>query len=426
MNIGMQAWGSAGDLRPMLALGGALAARGHRVTLSVAAVDGRDYASLAAGLGVELRALAPLFSTREEMTCVAPLIAGRISQERQYTALFDRLLFPFESELWRAALAQARDSDVIVTHPLAYPAGAAAEKYGRPLVTHNLSDMGVPSGAYPPANLAPVLNFFNSAAVNRLAWRVSDWAAGQLFLRRMNSFRAQVGVPALTSFFGQGVNSPYLNLLSASPFLCPPRADWAAHTEVCGYFTVPLDRTDLTRHKAVADFIAAGAPPVLMGFGSMSDFDAHLPALENIFAQAAALAGARAIIQIPGRETEIRGDCLFTGLIEHRAVAPCCAAMVHHGGAGSTHTALLCGVPQIIVAHIADQPYWGRLIYQKGLGPRHFTRPALTAQRLAASIKRVLSDPGYKTRAGQAAKDVAGDGGAPLAAELIERTYGNG
>jgi len=129
----------------------------------------------------------------------------------------------------------------------------------------------------------------------------------------------------------------------------------------------------------------------------------------------------RAIIQLPHREPELKGNVLIIGSAEHRAIAPHCMAMVHHGGAGTTHTALLCGVPQIIVSHLADQPYWGRIIHAKGLGPKHLSRARLTAARLADRIKTVTTTPDFKTKAAQAAAFAQTEHGTALAADLIER-----
>ena len=53
MRIGMQTWGSDGDIRPMLALGGGLVKRGHRVRIAVGSVDGKDYTALSDRLGIE-------------------------------------------------------------------------------------------------------------------------------------------------------------------------------------------------------------------------------------------------------------------------------------------------------------------------------------------------------------------------------------
>ncbi|MDD4005064.1 MAG: glycosyltransferase [Elusimicrobiaceae bacterium] len=423
MKIGIQAWGSAGDVRPLLALGGELAARGHSVTLAVTPVDNRDYAVLANNLGVELRMLRSPFPTRAGLAAVAPAVMGRGLQVRQFMASLELMLFSMERDMTDAALRLARENDVLIGHTLAYPLNAAAAKFSKPYITQALSALAVPSGEYPPDHLYP-LAFLKNSRLNRAAWRFTDLTAGLLFLRRMNRLRAELGVAPVKSFLDEGVASPLLNLISASVALCPPRPDWAGRNEVCGFFEVPAARTDLPQEPGISEFIASGSPPVFMGFGSMSDFDPEPAALETLFETAARLAGTRAIIQLPGRPTEARGAVLVTGSAEHRAILPRCSAIVHHGGAGTTHTALLCGTPQIIVSHLADQPYWGRIISAHGLGPAHLARAGLTAPELARRIKLVLPDDGYKRRAQAAARFVKTEHGTALAADLIERTCG--
>ncbi len=416
MKIGIQTWGSAGDTRPALALGGELAARGHHVTAVVTPVDNRDYTNLAANLGIELRTLKSPFSSRTEMTAMAPAIMGRTMEYAQYRATLELMLFSVEKEMTEAALRLAAENDVLIGHLLVYPLGAAAAKLGKPYITHTLSDIAIPSAAYPPYNLHVVPAFFN-----RTAWRIADFAASQLFLKRINRLRAELGVPPAKSFLREAVTSPLLNIVSASAALCPPQADWTGRHEVCGFFPVPHEKTDLPLAPAITEFIQAGPAPVFMGFGSMSDFDPDTKTLESVFTEAAAKAGVRAIIQLPHREPELKGNVLIIGSAEHRAIAPHCMAMVHHGGAGTTHTALLCGVPQIIVSHLADQPYWGRIIHAKGLGPKHLSRARLTAARLADRIKTVTTTPDFKTKAAQAAAFAQTEHGTALAADLIER-----
>jgi UDP:flavonoid glycosyltransferase YjiC (YdhE family) len=75
------------------------------------------------------------------------------------------------------------------------------------------------------------------------------------------------------------------------------------------------------------------------------------------------------------------------------------AAVVHHGGAGTTGATLRAGVPSLIVAHMGDQPYWGRRVHELGVGATPIRRHALTAERLADSIGALTSDRALQARA---------------------------
>jgi sterol 3beta-glucosyltransferase len=81
------------------------------------------------------------------------------------------------------------------------------------------------------------------------------------------------------------------------------------------------------------------------------------------------------------------------------------AAAVHHGGAGTTAAALRAGLPSLIVPFIADQPFWGEVVHQAGVGPRPIAQGKLTVDGLAWAIGQLVSDEAMRQRA-QALGDV--------------------
>ena len=85
---------------------------------------------------------------------------------------------------------------------------------------------------------------------------------------------------------------------------------------------------------------------------------------------------------------------------------PHMAAVIHHGGAGTTASSAVSGVPQIIVPHILDQYYWGHQIYQSKLGPKPIWRSQLTAKKLAAAIRECLSNQQIRKRAKEASEAI--------------------
>ena len=95
------------------------------------------------------------------------------------------------------------------------------------------------------------------------------------------------------------------------------------------------------------------------------------------------------------------------------------AAIIHHGGAGTTASAAASGVPQIIIPHILDQYYWGHHIHQSGLGPEPIWRRALTVKKLSQSIGFCLSDPGVVNKAAKVAKKIRAMDSLEMAADLI-------
>lgn len=68
------------------------------------------------------------------------------------------------------------------------------------------------------------------------------------------------------------------------------------------------------------------------------------------------------------------------------------AAIIHHGGAGTTHTAARAGIPQIIVPHVFDQYYWANRVFKLNIGTKPIYRSHLTSHKLLASINEILAN----------------------------------
>ena len=77
---------------------------------------------------------------------------------------------------------------------------------------------------------------------------------------------------------------------------------------------------------------------------------------------------------------------MSVGGVSHERLFPRLAAIVHHGGAGTTTAAARAGVPQLVVPHLVDQYYWAERVAGLGLGPRGLARATLTADRLADTL----------------------------------------
>jgi UDP:flavonoid glycosyltransferase YjiC (YdhE family) len=152
-------------------------------------------------------------------------------------------------------------------------------------------------------------------------------------------------------------------------------------------------------------FLAAGPPPIYAGFGSMPVRDQirNMP----LIADAARRAGQRVVIgkfwDAPS-ELANSDDVFFIKKYPHRKLFPQMAAVVHHGGAGTTATTAISGVPQIIVPHLLDQYYWGNQVYQSGLGPRPIWRSKLTAAKLARAIRETLSNGEIHRKTGEVSR----------------------
>jgi UDP:flavonoid glycosyltransferase YjiC (YdhE family) len=248
----------------------------------------------------------------------------------------------------------------------------------------------------------------------------------------MNRFRKRVGLPPIDDLMRDGWPSHRLNLLASSPaFLDARPADWPAWHQLCGFLELPSHEHE-TLSPDVERFLAAGSAPVFMGFGSLMPTEGHhLDETIATFEEAARIAGCRAIVQAEIDPTFARGatvdrrrdDVLYVRRTPHKVLFPRCAAVVHHCGAGTTHTTLRAGAPSIPVPHVSDQFAWSGELHRLGAAPAMLRRTAWSAKTLASRITEVLNDPRMKNAAMAMSARMQGDNGPETAADLIESAF---
>lgn len=415
MRVGIQAWGSEGDIRPMVALGHGLVQRGHTVELVYTDIANRHYREVAATLGMTARPVAtPVIADENALYEIGltaintgnPLLQGKI--------IYDRLLRPVEDQIFDAAVDLCRRSDLLVTHLLLNQSRAAAELAGTPAVSVTFAHSLVPSRHIRPEGLPRL-----GEAGNALGWSLARFVLNLAMRGPVNDFRRRVGVAPVQDLLLDGWASHLLNLVAVSPAICAEPPDWPKWNRVCGFLALPS-----TKHEplapALAAFLDAGEPPVFMGFGSLMPVStSYLTDSVALMKEAARLAGCRAIIQaeVPPEQGDRH---LIVGRSPHAQVFPRCAAVVHHCGAGTTHTTLAAGVPSVCVPHVSDQPGWAEALQRLGVAPAAAPHRTLTAVRLASRIKEVLATPGMRTRAAAMAERMKADDGPARAAVLIE------
>jgi sterol 3beta-glucosyltransferase len=211
-----------------------------------------------------------------------------------------------------------------------------------------------------------------------------------------------------------------LRLYAYSPVVLPTPADWDRSSVAAGYWF--LDRPRSWEPSAsLRAFLIAGPPPVYVGFGSMPSQDAArttrivLAALERT-GQRGVLAtgwGGLAAADLPPSVyllAEAPHDWLF----------PQMAAVVHHGGAGTTAAALRAGVPTVICPFFGDQPFWGRRVATLGAGPPPIPQRRLTVDALSAAVRTAVSDPAIRERAAAVGAAIRAEDGVYNAIAAIE------
>jgi sterol 3beta-glucosyltransferase len=216
-------------------------------------------------------------------------------------------------------------------------------------------------------------------------------------------------------------------LYGISPSVIRPPADWdAARVHLTGYWF--LDPPGGWKPPEALDrFLAGGGPPVYIGFGSMASRDPEATAVTVL--QAVNRAGQRAIIHRGwgGMHAEELPDSVFMiDSVPHSWLFPRVAAVVHHGGAGTTAAGLASGVPSIVVPFHGDQPFWGQRVAELGAGPAPIPRKKMTVGRLAAAIDAVLTDTAMRGRAAELGARIRSEDGIARAVYLIRQAVERG
>ncbi|MFD2420207.1 glycosyltransferase [Amycolatopsis pigmentata] len=395
MRVLLSTTGSRGDLEPLVAL----AVRLRALDVQVRVCAPPDTGERLAEAGVPLVPVGP--STRamgHGKKAPSPKDAPRLSAEAIATQ--------FEQ-----VPAAVEGCDAVVATGLLAAAVAVrsvAEKRGIPYVYACHCPIYLPSPHYPPP---PPLGEPPARDVtdNRVLWERNNRSAYQRFGDPLNSRRAAIGLPPVEDIFGYGYTDR--PLLAADPVLAPLRPTDLDVVQT-GAWILPDERPLPVELEA---FLAAGPPPVYVGFGSLrAPADAARVAIESIRAL-----DRRVILSRGWADLALiddRDDCFVVGEVNQQALFGRVAAVVHHGGVGTTTVATRAGAPQVVVPQIADQPYFAGRVAALGVGVAH-DGPTPTVESLSAALATALA-PEIRARASAVAGTIRTDG-ATVAAKLL-------
>ncbi|MEU3992203.1 glycosyltransferase [Streptomyces platensis] len=405
MRVVLSTWGSRGDVEPLAAL--AVRLREFGAEARVCAPPDEEFATLLAGVGVELVPLGP--SVRSVVTGERPPTAQdafRLAPEL-VAARFDTLS------------AAAEGADALLATGL-MPAGApdVAEKLGIPYVFACFHPFGLPSRHFRPG-ARPGTPSPREETDLKVLWEQDGRRVNALYGEALNRHRAAIGLPP--------VDSVRDHVLTGRPWLAadPVLGPWQEMTELdlvqTGAWILPDERP---LPEGLEAFLDDGEPPVYVGFGSMAlhtSKDLARVAVEAVRAQGHRVLLARGWAELA--RIDDRDDCFVVGEVNQQALFARVAAVVHHGGAGTTTTAARAGAPQVVVPQIADQPHWGARVAELGIGAAH-DGPAPTVGSLSAALTTALA-PETGVRARAVAGTIRTDG-ATLAAKMLLDAAGRG
>jgi len=409
--------GSRGDVQPYLALGQGLRAAGYDVRLATHA----DFEALVRDHGLDFFAI-EANGRALQASEVGDRMLRAGSNPFAFMREFVRLRVPLLRELMSHCREACVGADAVLLSPTALLIGqSVAEALRLPTVWTSLQ---------PTSPSRFQANFLFPAApawlpdgglYNLATHLVAGETVWQLVRTPFNEARREVlGLPALPLWGPAGgfFNST-LKLYGYSPRVVPRPPDWGPQHQVTGYWF--LDEAGVMPPPGLEAFLEAGPAPVYVGFGSMHN--RNVEEITELVLRALERTGQRGVLHTGwgGLEPTARSDQVFwVGSVSHHWLFPRLAAVVHHGGAGTTGAALRAGVPAVVVPFMSDQPFWGRRVFELGVGPRPIPRRQLSAERLAHAIEVAVSNQDLRKRAAALGALIRSEQGVTRAVELIQ------
>jgi sterol 3beta-glucosyltransferase len=418
MRITIPTTGSRGDVQPYVALGVGLKARGHKVCLATHA----DFEGFIRSHGLDFHSLEQNGQTLQASDTGDRMLrsgANALAFLREFTDLRRPLLH----NMLRCCWVACQGADVILaTNTEFLLAEAVAEREHLPVVWTSLQP--VAPSRFRASCLLPSWpsGLPGSSMYNLVTHAVTGWGMWLLLGRALNRARRDVLDLPPVPIFGpiSSFLTPRLCLDGYSAHVVPPPPDWGCHHHVTGYWFLDPD-SGWQPPPGLVNFLGAGPPPICVGFGSMHDRDAAR--VTKIVAGALDRSGQRGILLSGwgGLRTMPASNRLFTiASVPHDWLFPLTAAVVHHGGAGTTAASLRAGVPSLVVPFMADQPFWGRQVHALGIGPKPIPHDRLGIENLAEAIRLMVTDEAMRRRAADLGTLIRAEDGVGRAAEMLE------
>jgi sterol 3beta-glucosyltransferase len=417
MKITVLAYGSRGDVQPAVALAAALALRGHATSL----VAPRNFAAFARGRGVEFHPM-PIDMVEELRAPETEALFAGGGNPIAFVRWSLQMIRRAGGGIASAVLEGAEGADLMVATALMSAFGALLAKRLEVPCVH--------------AWWAPALaaRDFLFAASEAAPPRLPGWANRALFLALEQAMwlamrpayrpaceLCGMAPPPFAPPLRRAVARGETLLLAYSEALLPRSREWPANVETTGWWFLD-DGANWTPPPELERFLVDGPPPIYVGFGSMALFDRD--ASLDMVLRALAQTGARAVVSAGwgGLARDGLTPSVFAlDEAPHDWLFPRMAAIVHHGGAGTTGAALRAGRPSVVTPFITDQHAWARLLFTRGLAPTPLPHRRLKADALAAAIRTALSDGAMRERAVAIGATVRAENGLAKAVAAIER-----
>lgn len=406
MQVLLSSIGSRGDVQPVLALALELRALGHQARLCVAP----NFKEWIESYGLECTPIGP-----DLRKLTGGSVPGKpvLPSKEQLQQLADQAVHT----QFQVIAEAARGCDLIVAGgALQIATRSITEVEKIPYIFAAYCPAVLPSSHYPPPKTGGYYSYSLPETANQELWAKNEQEFNERFGATLNEERAKAGLGPVTSVRG--------HIFTHRPWLAADAA-MAPAAPAAGMEVVQTGAWTLSDQRALPDdlenFLANGAPPIYLGFGSMRASEQT----GRMLIEAARAVGLRAILSQGWADlmpSDTGDDCLSIGDVNHEKLFPQVAAIVHHGGSGTTTAAARAGRAQVIVPHNYDQFYWAHRVQQLGVGVSGPTRDELNVDALVQALRECLRPE--VTRRAQALADRIELHGARIAAERLINEFG--
>ncbi len=393
-----------------MAIGIELRRRGHHVTLATSAV----YEPKVRAEGLEFVALRP------DVSVIEGAMLEQMMEARRGTERVMRFLVAAARESYRDTLPAAQQADVVVTHPITFGSVLAAQKVGVPWVSTMLAPASLFS-AYDPPVPAPAPWLVHLRALGPAAVRALI-ALGKLqttpWVRPVAELRREIGLDPGENPLFEGQHSPRLALALFARCLARPQPDWPPQVLVTGFPFYDRHHEHQNLPAALERFLAEGPAPVVFSLGTSA-----VGAAGDFYTQsltAVRRLGTRAVFLTGQHPQGLPDDAMAIEYAPHSELFPRAAAVVHHGGIGTTAQAMRSGRPMLVVPFSHDQFDNGARVKRLGIAEVLY-RSRYRAKSAEAALRRLLEDSRYIQAGAAVAAQLNSEDGVTAAADAIER-----
>jgi sterol 3beta-glucosyltransferase len=401
--------GSQGDVQPYVALGVGLKQAGFEVTL---ATDS-SFSSFVNSHALDFAPIrAPFAQLAQTDAGKAALSGKKAFSLKQIIPILQQMM----DDAWETA--QQFQPDAIIYHPKTLAGYHIAEKLNIP----GFLAMALPAYSATRAFFNPIFGGGDRGGLlNRLSYTLFFKAALLPYRGMINTWRREKLNLQLfqTDLKLRGRAIP--KLYGYSPHVLPVPEDWDDSSFVTGYWFLNT-AADWKPQPELEAFLTQGSAPIYIGFGSMVTEDSRR--VTDLVLEAVKQSGQRAILATGWgglTSSEIPNIVHIIQSAPHEWLFPRCSAVVHHGGAGTTGAGLRAGKPTVICPFIGDQPFWGKCIDDLGVGSRPIPQKQLTADKLGAAIREVVSDLRMRMRAEDLGMKIRSENGVMQVVDIISK-----